>query len=86
MAHATAHESPPHGQPTTSVLTIGAVLTFIGFLVTVLSAVLINALSPSVGALQVQQMQDALYVGLLIVVAGVIILLAGLSRPGSSKP
>ncbi len=60
-------------------MTAGAALAFLGFLVAVVAAVLVNALANSAPATS-QQIQGVLYVGVAIVVAGVIALLVGARR------
>ncbi|MGI0055176.1 MAG: hypothetical protein ACREBZ_05620 [Thermoplasmata archaeon] len=75
-AHTAGSEYPTQG----NVLTAGTVTTFIGFLVIVISAILIDALSPSVGALQTQQMLDGAYVGFVIIVVGIVLVFVGRSR------
>ncbi|MCW6166862.1 MAG: hypothetical protein LVQ64_00205 [Thermoplasmatales archaeon] len=65
--------------PASTLMTGGATLAFLGFLVAVISAVLVNALAESAPATS-DQILYALYAGVAIIVVGLILLLAGVWR------
>ncbi len=65
--------------PASTFATAGAAIAFLGFLVAVISAVLVNALANSAPAMSTQVLY-ALYAGGAIVVVGVALLLVGVRR------